>query len=401
MVNLRSSVVASLASSSLLGAVLAHPGEDHSPEEIKREAARHSQAQTKAHRSLGQCATSPQALALKARSITRRAATAHALRAARGLPDGPVISKHKRDEESLANWSELSHDRSDEEYTLDTPMGTLFGSNATCALVPESTLGPYWVSGERVRSNIADGEPGVPMYLDLQFVDTATCEPIPDLLVDLWHSNATGTYSGVGQPDLPGLPAQGGLETTFGRGVQVTDSDGVAAFSSIFPGHYYMRTPHVHMMTTEDATRLPNGTYSYSGGATTHIGQLYFDQDLIDAVVRTRPYDTNSNELTSNSEDTIIASSATETADPFLDYVRLGEDLTDGLLLWATVGVDRTADYSEQAQPVAHYPGSGDDENDTEDSEGAGESPSTNAGPQEQPAETTPSSGANRLGMLF
>lgn len=396
MVNLRSSVIASLASASLLGAVLAHPGEDHSAEQIKREAARHSEAQTKAHRSLGQCASSPQALALKARSIARRAATAHALRAARGLPNGPVTSRRKRDEESLANWSEVSHDHSGEEYTLDTPMGTLFGSNATCALVPESILGPYWVSGERVRSNITDGEPGVPMYLDLQFVDTATCEPIPDLLVDLWHSNATGVYSGVGQP------GQGGLETTFGRGVQVTDSDGVAAFSSIFPGHYYMRTPHVHVMSTEDATRLPNGTYAYGEGAPTHIGQLYFDQDLIDAVERTRPYNTNRYELTPNAEDVLIASSASNTADPFLDYVRLGEDLADGLLLWTTVGVDRTADYSERAQPAAHYAGSGDDEIDTEDNEGAGESPSSsNAGPQEQPAEATPSSGANRLRILF
>ncbi|RYP27656.1 hypothetical protein DL767_007586 [Monosporascus sp. MG133] len=396
MVNLRSSVVASLASSSLLGAVLAHPGEDHSAEEIKREAARHSEAHTKAHRSLGQCANSPQALALKARSIARRAATAHALRAARGLPDGPVTSRRKRDEESLANWSEVSHDHSDEEYTLDTPMDTLFGSNATCALVPESILGPYWVSGERVRRNITDGEPGVPMYLDLQFVDTATCEPIPDLLVDVWHANATGVYSGVGQP------GQGGLETTFGRGVQVTDSDGVAAFSSIFPGHYYMRTPHVHVMSTEDATRLRNNTYTYDSGSQTHIGQLYFDQDLINAVARTRPYNTNRYELTPNAEDVLIASAASTAADPFLDYVRLGEDLADGLLLWTTVGVNRTADYSEQAQPAAHYAGSDDDENDTEDNEGAGESPSTsNAGPQEQPTEATPSSGGNRLGIFF
>ncbi|RYO92267.1 hypothetical protein DL762_001716 [Monosporascus cannonballus] len=393
MVNLRSSVIASLASSSLLGAVLAHPGEDSSAEEIKREAARHSEAHTKAHRSLGRCANSPQALALKARSIARRAATAHALRAARGLPDGPVASRRKRDEESLAKWSQVSHDHSDEDYTLDTSMDTLFGSNATCALVPESILGPYWVSGERVRSNITDGEPGVPMYLDLQFVDTATCEPIPGLLVDVWHSNALGVYSGVGRS------GQGGLETTFGRGVQVTDSDGVAAFSSIFPGHYYMRTPHVHVMSTEGATELP---YAYGEGTPTHIGQLYFDQGLINAVERTTPYNTNRNELTPNDEDVLIASAATEAADPFLDYVRLGEDLADGLLLWTAVGVDRTADYSEQAQPAAYYTGSGDDENDTEDDEGGGGSPSpSNAGPQEQPAEPTPSSGGNRLRILF
>ena len=48
------------------------------------------------------------------------------------------------------------------------------------------------------------------------------------MLVDLWHANATGYYSGVTDG--------AGLNTTFLRGVQLSDKDGVANFETLFPG---------------------------------------------------------------------------------------------------------------------------------------------------------------------
>ena len=82
-------------------------------------------------------------------------------------------------------------------YTLDTPEDTIFGSNNTCALVPETTIGPYYVTGEDIRSEITEGQSGVPMHLELQFVDQNTCEPVPEIIADIWHCNATGFYSGI------------------------------------------------------------------------------------------------------------------------------------------------------------------------------------------------------------
>ncbi|KAI8634276.1 Intradiol ring-cleavage dioxygenase [Xylariaceae sp. FL1651] len=345
MVNMRN-LAASLAFATLLGAVVAHPGE--SQEEVRRELEAHKAARPFARRALNTCATAPNTAALKARSVARRAATAEALRQERGLTGEPL--KSKRDEAGFEKWSAVDHDSSSSGYDLDTSLDTIFDSNSTCALVPEVTIGPYWVAGELIRTDVTDGQSGVPVHLDLQFVDINTCEPIPaNTLVDIWACNATGVYSGVSST------GQGGLNTTHGRGIQMTDEDGVVEFDTIFPGHYTGRTPHIHLMSTANATLLANNTYVSDSGTPSHIGQLFFDQDLITEVETLAPYTTNSQKLTLNSQDGIGISEATVDYDPFVDYVRLGSSLDDGLLMFITVFVDTSANYSSNRQAAAHY----------------------------------------------
>ena len=47
------------------------------------------------------------------------------------------------------------------------------------------------VSGELVRSDITDGEPGVPLFFDVQLIDTNTCKPIPNVALEAWYANST------------------------------------------------------------------------------------------------------------------------------------------------------------------------------------------------------------------
>lgn len=75
------------------------------------------------------------------------------------------------------------------DYSTDPDV--LFGTDATCILGPEVTQGPYYVTGELVRENIAESQEGIPLYMDIQLIDTNTCEPIPDIYMDLWHCNST------------------------------------------------------------------------------------------------------------------------------------------------------------------------------------------------------------------
>ncbi|KAI1632741.1 Intradiol ring-cleavage dioxygenase [Biscogniauxia mediterranea] len=343
MVNIRS-LAASLALISTFGAVVAHPGE--LADSVKRELAAHKRARPHARRAINQCANAPHTAALKARSVARRASTAAALREKRGLHGQRM--KTKRDLEDLEKWAEINHDTSDLGYDLGTPLDTIFDSNSTCTLVPETTIGPYWVSGELIRADITDGQAGIPLHLDLQFLDINTCEAIPDILIDIWACNATGVYSGVA------AAGQGGLNTTHGRGIQTTDADGVAQFDTVFPGHYTGRTPHIHVLTTQGATVLANHTYA--AGRATHIGQLFFDQDLIYEVETHAPYSGNQQRLTLNEEDGIGAGEATDDYDPFVEYVRLGDDLeAAGLLAYLTVFVDTTANVTDQARAAAHY----------------------------------------------
>ncbi|KAI0150017.1 aromatic compound dioxygenase [Hypoxylon sp. NC0597] len=343
MVTLRK-ITASLAVSSFIGAAVAHPGD--SEEVVKYERSMQKYAQAGARRAITGCNTTPEAAALKARSVARRSAAAQALREKRGLSERRM--KSKRGQADLEKYLNVSHDASVTGFTLDTPLDIIFDSNSTAALVPEVTIGPYWVAGELIRTDVTDNEPGVPVHLDLQFIDINTCAAIPNMLVDIWHCNSTGVYSGVSSP------GQGGLDSTYGRGVQTTDEDGVVQFDTIFPGHYRGRTPHIHLMSTENATVLPNKTY-VTNGKTNHIGQLFFDQSLIDAVEELAPYNTNTQPLTLNVNDGIDAQTSTAEYDPFADYVQLGDDLQDGLLAYLTVFVDTKANQTAYARPAAHY----------------------------------------------
>ena len=127
------------------------------------------------------------------------------------------------------------------------------------------------VTGEYVRKNIVEYQAGVPITLDYQVINVDTCEPVSDVYVEIWHCNATGVYSGVDSP-------QGGLNSTWLRGIQLTDEDGVAQFESVFPGHYTGRATHIHVLVHHNATIYRNGTLGHDATAT-HIGQSFFDQN--------------------------------------------------------------------------------------------------------------------------
>lgn len=188
--------------------------------------------------------------------------------------------------------------------------------------------------------------PGVPLHLELQFVDVNACKPTPSVFIDLWQCNATGVYSGVS------AAGQGGLKTTFLRGVQQTDVDGVVEFDTIFPGHYQGRATHQHITVHVGATKLPNNTFS--GGTVSHISQIFFDQALIDKVEATAPYNTNHMAKMSNVADGLSGYAATAAYDPFPEYVLLDpRDLSKGLFMWLEVAFNPTANYDDYVTVAA------------------------------------------------
>lgn len=76
-----------------------------------------------------------------------------------------------------------------------------------------------------------------------------------------------------------------------------------------------------HVVVHENATELANGTLT--GGTVPHIGQFFFDQDLITDVYELEPYSTNTDTLTTNSEDRVFGEQETQgtTSDP-VGYLR-------------------------------------------------------------------------------
>jgi hypothetical protein len=111
-------------------------------------------------------------------------------------------------------------------------------------------------------------------------------------------------------------------------------------------------------MTSQDATVNANETLS--GGSVTHVGQMFFDQDLITLVEAEEPYASNTQELTTNAEDSILSEEA-GTVDPFIEYILLGDSVADGIFGWLAFGMDTGASYN--ITPAAYLTENGGVEN--------------------------------------
>ncbi|KAJ8062692.1 hypothetical protein OCU04_009214 [Sclerotinia nivalis] len=330
-------------SAACLAPVIAHPGEHHDHHAIKREIIARDQMASAAKRSLDSCSGSLKHRQLTARSIARRAEAARSLRAKRDIKTLP--KKFRRDLATLEVYEAINHNETGVlDYSFDTPESTIFAANTSCILTPANTDGPYYVIGESIRQNVTDGQAGVPLHLEVQYIDITTCEPVPNIYVDIWNANATGVYGGI---NVTGNVADGGWDSTFLRGIQATDSDGVATFDTIFPGHYRGRATHTHLLAHTNVTVFANNTIQ--GGAVTHIGQLFFNEVLRTAVEATYPYTTNTQSITSNADDRWSIIQAENDFDPFPEFLYLSDDITDGLLAWIQIGINTTADWSDNS----------------------------------------------------
>jgi protocatechuate 3,4-dioxygenase beta subunit len=264
----------------------------------------------------------------------------------------------RRDSASFAAFEAINHNQTGIlNYTSSTDASTIFSANTSCILAPDVTSGPYYVQGELIRQDVKEDvySSGVDLFIEMQWLDVETCKPISNIAVDLWSANATGTYSGV---TASGNSPVGGYNSTFLRGVQITDEDGVAAFDTIVPGHYSGRATHTHLMGHTNVTVFPNGTYSRNTGSVTHIGQLFYPEALRSAVEAMEPYSSNSQSETSNADDSIGAAQADNNYDPFPQFIYVGDDISDGLFAWIQIGVNASADLTNAGDySVAAYYG--------------------------------------------
>ncbi|MDF1504763.1 intradiol ring-cleavage dioxygenase [Roseisolibacter sp. H3M3-2] len=127
-------------------------------------------------------------------------------------------------------------------------------AGGSCSRIPEETAGPYPGDGSNganvlnqtgvarsdMRSSFAGlsgTAAGVPLLIELTLVSATTCEPLADRAVYLWHCDRAGLYS---------LYSAGVTNQNYLRGVQKADAEGKVRFTSIFPGCYAGRWPHIH-----------------------------------------------------------------------------------------------------------------------------------------------------------
>ena len=147
-----------------------------------------------------------------------------------------------------------------------------------CVVAPELTEGPYYldVDLERsdIRSNTSDGSVVEGATLTLEWLvsqaDGSACIPMADVVVDVWHCDALGVYSGVS-----------GDSGNFLRGFQRTDTNGKAPFTTIYPGWYSGRAVHIHFKIRTD----PDASAGFE-----FTSQLFFDDEFSKGVYTSGVY---------------------------------------------------------------------------------------------------------------
>jgi hypothetical protein len=144
-----SNIVAALATASIIGSAVAHPGETYTRTQIRRDIMKRDALAPEAKRGLEACSNTLKARQLDERAIARRSAKADKLRAARGASTStPFLGR--RNLTALEDFETHTHNLT---ATYSDEM-TLFSSNGTssCILTPEVTIGPYLVTTSTVNS---------------------------------------------------------------------------------------------------------------------------------------------------------------------------------------------------------------------------------------------------------
>ncbi|KAB8201341.1 aromatic compound dioxygenase [Aspergillus parasiticus] len=233
--------------------------------------------------------------------------------------------------------------------------------NDTCVLTPEVTRGPYvWPRSQTLRQDMTEDQPGVPLWLDIGVLDMATCEPLPNVLLDFWHCNATGSYSSFTglspNTDFVELLSELNItdydlgvtdlhtdDTTWLRGMWPTNENGVMEMKTVFPGFYTGRAIHIHVQVHTDWSVRENGTII--GSNTVSTGQIYFEEELEQQIMSLEPYASHTQiNRTTNAADSVFSQDTEGGYNPIVSIVPAdGKDVTKGMIGYITIGVDTTA----------------------------------------------------------
>jgi protocatechuate 3,4-dioxygenase beta subunit len=141
-------------------------------------------------------------------------------------------------------------------------------------------LGMDGVVRQDIRTSIGGASgtaEGVELTMTYQVLDTANgCAPYAGAAIYAWHCTADGNYS---------MYSDSVADENFLRGVQVADADGLVTFTTVFPGCYPGRWPHVHFEvypTVDDAVAASN---------VVSTSQLAFPQDACEQAYAAAGYE--------------------------------------------------------------------------------------------------------------
>ena len=162
-------------------------------------------------------------------------------------------------------------------------------STSTCVTTPNETAGPFPSITVPVRSDVREDRTGLPLALTLTVVNTSSaCAPVAAANVEIWQCDAQGNYSEYGAL----------TSSTWLRGVQPTDSNGRATFTTIYPGWYAGRVTHIHIEVSVN-------------GRSVKTTQIAFPEEVTAAVYASGVYAAKGQNPTKNAGDMVFSDGVT------------------------------------------------------------------------------------------
>ncbi|KAJ7815994.1 aromatic compound dioxygenase [Mycena olivaceomarginata] len=168
--------------------------------------------------------------------------------------------------------------------------------NLTCVLAPE-TIREDYIANAPIRTDVTESQPGVALTLDIGVLDTTTCKPLSNAMVELWGPNAVGEYG-----------------STFLRGATETASNGIAEFQTISRIHDRLCEPPQHSVS--------------------HIGQLFFTDPWTDIIEHEHRM--------KNAADPSFVAANKNGFSSIVDIESIHDDWPEGIIGYITVGVNPT-----------------------------------------------------------
>jgi protocatechuate 3,4-dioxygenase beta subunit len=197
-----------------------------------------------------------------------------------------------------------------------------------CALLCQTTAGPC-TSDTIERRDVSEGWAGLPVRLALKLVDADSCEPIEGAVVEIWHTQRAGVYSGVTPAGAFCYGDDPEAEThLYFRGTQTTDADGRVDFDTCYPGWYPGRAIHIHFRVS-------------LGGQSHLVSQLFFSEALSQDIFAAHPdYAEFGQPDTLNGNDGVI-NGESDLAPYLLDTERMPDG---AMLAWKLVAIRSSLD---------------------------------------------------------
>lgn len=166
--------------------------------------------------------------------------------------------------------------------TTTTPPAT---TTAACVVTPSETAGPFPSITLPVRSDVREDRTGLLLNLAITVVNaSASCAPVTNASVEIWHCDAAGNYSEYGSL----------TSSTWLRGIQPVDANGVARFTTVYPGWYAGRATHIHIEV-------------FVNNRSVKTSQIAFPEDINSAVYATGVYASKGQNPTKNDRDGIFS----------------------------------------------------------------------------------------------